>query len=101
MPYHRSEEHTSELQSHSHLVCRLLLEKKKKLRTTGDPGSHMTVESKSRRPPPPRVAPPFVSPRCGPCRCAFCPISFFSFFFLKKRPPPKFSPFPHPAPFPI
>src|SRR3954449_6265616 len=28
-PYHRSEEHTSELQSHSHLVCRLLLEKKK------------------------------------------------------------------------
>src|SRR5438132_10887919 len=27
----RSEEHTSELQSHSDLVCRLLLEKKKKL----------------------------------------------------------------------
>src|SRR5947207_7182539 len=28
--YDRSEEHTSELQSHSDLVCRLLLEKKKK-----------------------------------------------------------------------
>src|SRR5207253_8412400 len=28
--YHRSEEHTSELQSRGHLVCRLLLEKKKK-----------------------------------------------------------------------
>src|SRR5947207_7055837 len=28
-PAHRSEEHTSELQSHSDLVCRLLLEKKK------------------------------------------------------------------------
>src|SRR5690554_7611524 len=27
---HRSEEHTSELQSRPHLVCRLLLEKKKK-----------------------------------------------------------------------
>src|SRR5437588_8242826 len=27
----RSEEHTSELQSHSDLVCRLLLEKKKRL----------------------------------------------------------------------
>src|SRR5437870_9617416 len=27
----RSEEHTSELQSRGHLVCRLLLEKKKKL----------------------------------------------------------------------
>src|SRR2546430_15492852 len=29
--YSRSEEHTSELQSQSNLVCRLLLEKKKKL----------------------------------------------------------------------
>src|SRR2546430_8143728 len=29
---HRSEEHTSELQSQSNLVCRLLLEKKKKKR---------------------------------------------------------------------
>src|SRR5215813_6126784 len=29
---HRSEEHTSELQSRPHLVCRLLLEKKKKIR---------------------------------------------------------------------
>src|SRR5207253_7338828 len=29
----RSEEHTSELQSRGHLVCRLLLEKKKKHRT--------------------------------------------------------------------
>src|SRR5438132_7145888 len=29
-PWGRSEEHTSELQSHSDLVCRLLLEKKKK-----------------------------------------------------------------------
>src|SRR5690554_6871062 len=29
-PYYRSEEHTSELQSRPHLVCRLLLEKKKK-----------------------------------------------------------------------
>src|SRR5260370_13274341 len=29
-PFFRSEEHTSELQSHLNLVCRLLLEKKKK-----------------------------------------------------------------------
>src|SRR3712207_7522062 len=28
MPVHRSEEHTSELQSRQYLVCRLLLEKK-------------------------------------------------------------------------
>src|SRR5258708_10218678 len=32
----RSEEHTSELQSPDHLVCRLLLEKKKELSQTGD-----------------------------------------------------------------
>src|SRR2546421_9339335 len=31
---HRSEEHTSELQSRSDLVCRLLLEKKKKQKTS-------------------------------------------------------------------
>src|SRR5260221_6261053 len=31
----RSEEHTSELQSHSDLVCRLLLEKKKKKTKSG------------------------------------------------------------------
>src|SRR5688572_32751025 len=30
-PHGRSEEHTSELQSQSNLVCRLLLEKKKKI----------------------------------------------------------------------
>src|SRR5260221_9066578 len=30
----RSEEHTSELQSHSDLVCRLLLEKKKKKKSS-------------------------------------------------------------------
>src|SRR2546427_7200757 len=38
----RSEEHTSELQSQSNLVCRLLLEKKKKTkgeRTTPTPGT--------------------------------------------------------------
>src|SRR5574341_1694975 len=34
----RSEEHTSELQSPTNLVCRLLLEKKKKEGETGYPG---------------------------------------------------------------
>src|SRR2546422_3169434 len=43
---HRSEEHTSELQSRLHLVCRLLLEKKKKekanasLRASNDQDLH-------------------------------------------------------------
>src|SRR2546426_7596660 len=35
---HRSEEHTSELQSPCNLVCRLLLEKKKKLSIVGCDG---------------------------------------------------------------
>src|SRR2546430_10298955 len=35
----RSEEHTSELQSQSNLVCRLLLEKKKSQRRTSSPSS--------------------------------------------------------------
>src|SRR3989442_11860175 len=42
----RSEEHTSELQSRPHLVCRLLLEKKKKAATV------RTVPSDVRRPRP-------------------------------------------------
>src|SRR2546427_6756361 len=37
----RSEEHTSELQSQSNLVCRLLLEKKKKKHT---PRSHLAEQ---------------------------------------------------------
>src|SRR2546430_5594471 len=41
----RSEEHTSELQSQSNLVCRPLLEKKKLLRPTlADHGSGTTVD---------------------------------------------------------
>src|SRR2546430_7494902 len=36
-PVHRSEEHTSELQSQSNLVCRLLLEKKKKQKQKHQP----------------------------------------------------------------
>src|SRR2546422_2569031 len=36
---HRSEEHTSELQSRLHLVCRLLLEKKKKIAVNNSAGA--------------------------------------------------------------
>src|SRR5690625_2468796 len=55
---HRSEEHTSELQSRGHLVCRLLLEKKKKTGSTwcseghiakgiGDKGGRSAREARS------------------------------------------------------
>src|SRR5438270_2478933 len=38
----RSEEHTSELQSQSNLVCRLLLEKKKKIKKKHSPTDRQT-----------------------------------------------------------
>src|SRR2546428_7569430 len=41
--FHRSEEHTSELQSRSDLVCRLLLEKKKKTYTVKLVANYSTV----------------------------------------------------------
>src|SRR5258708_12198718 len=40
VPSWRSEEHTSELQSPDHLVCRLLLEKKKKQNSLNPPTTH-------------------------------------------------------------
>src|SRR5690242_21477461 len=49
--YPRSEEHTSELQSHVNLVCRLLLEKKNKKTTTYtriQRHAHSEVNDKSR-----------------------------------------------------
>src|SRR5690625_6441607 len=42
VPMDRSEEHTSELQSRGHLVCRLLLEKKKRKEHIGDATRHRT-----------------------------------------------------------
>src|SRR2546429_3148852 len=48
----RSEEHTSELQSRLHLVCRLLLEKKKKKQITSTVNNEdhtITVWERSRR----------------------------------------------------
>src|SRR5258705_1859048 len=46
-PRGRSEEHTSELQSLRHLVCRLLLEKKKKAEIKG--AGHYNERSKNGR----------------------------------------------------
>src|SRR5215813_310472 len=45
--YLRSEEHTSELQSRPHLVCRLLLEKKKK--KTNQPSRLMNIKNKKEK----------------------------------------------------
>src|SRR3989449_6936801 len=54
----RSEEHTSELQSRLHLVCRLLLEKKKKKRTRLSAQRTVdTLRTCPVTPPPPPVPP--------------------------------------------
>src|SRR2546422_3328301 len=53
-PWHRSEEHTSELQSRLHLVCRLLLEKKKKNKSASAQRNNETqTTAKTRIPPRP------------------------------------------------
>src|SRR5215468_2468793 len=77
----RSEEHTSELQSHHDLVCRLLLEKKK---TKRNPVAHnntatVTTDFSSARYSlalitPSRVHPAFSSERCS---AAFSVFFFF------------------------
>src|SRR5258708_22670405 len=51
----RSEEHTSELQSPDHLVCRLLLEKKNPHPL---PPSHTPPTPRPSQPPPPPPSPP-------------------------------------------
>src|SRR5438034_7033784 len=53
----RSEEHTSELQSHSDLVCRLLLEKKKKK-------ERPTLKLSTQRSPPNSLRHYWVRPTC-------------------------------------
>src|SRR2546430_4043451 len=70
----RSEEHTSELQSQSNLVCRLLLEKKKELRTAGYRPPRNGRSGRSSRSPrnahaPPRPARHRPGPAPGPPPC--------------------------------
>src|SRR5215831_10675696 len=72
----RSEEHTSELQSFRHLVCRLLLEKKK---------IHQQSHRFLRNPLP-----------AHPANASFCLTSHNSvFFFLMIRRPPRSTLFPY------
>src|SRR3954462_1826833 len=101
MPYHRSEEHTSELQSHDNLVCRLLLEKKKtRKRIVGMETvvwGEVAWEQLGTRVAPPR-RPLTTTPDLSALPLSFL-LSFF--FFLNKRAPPEFYPFPLPAPLPI
>src|SRR3954467_9446565 len=88
----RSEEHTSELQSHDNLVCRLLLEKKKP--ATSGPSPALSGPPPT-LPPPPTPAPlgrrggrADQPPKRGPAEG----LTGHTFFFLNGRgtavPPP-------------
>src|ERR1039458_6250873 len=92
----RSEEHTSELQSLRHLVCRLLLEKKKKTPVQAKTIRVPVVYTLYSRLPldAARSRFPAVSPASP-----LGPLS--SFFFLRMPPPPPSIPFPLPSSFPL
>src|SRR3954449_6587549 len=97
----RSEEHTSELQSHSHLVCRLLLEKKndttmRSLARQG-PASGRLINAGLRR----RPASPLRGGHARPIRAPPGSSRDFFFFFLNDTAPPEIYPLPLPAALPI
>src|SRR3954462_703154 len=93
----RSEEHTSELQSHDNLVCRLLLEKKKH-KSARNADARVRRAGQARSPAPPAVTRAWLSTTVAP-RASSSPSLWlaWSFFFLKKRPPPEFTSFPPPT----
>src|SRR3954464_1441462 len=77
----RSEEHTSELQSHDNLVCRLLLEKTKDIETyRACPLPHKLTRALRGPPaPPPQRTPRALGGRAGPTLTQRCGILVFFF----------------------
>src|SRR4051795_5422821 len=90
----RSEEHTSELQSHSHLVCRLLLEKKERRVRSEEHTSELQTHSHLGCRP---VLYSSLSHAVLLCSTPVCSsdliVSFF--FFFKGTAPPRIPPSPH------
>src|SRR5215813_161066 len=81
---HRSEEHTSELQSRPHLVCRLLLEKKKYPAIARTTAKKENVQKNAS-----------VPDLALSCACHPSLKSQSSFFFLMIRRPPRSTLFPY------
>src|SRR3982751_148616 len=95
----RSEEHTSELQSRSHLVCRLLLEKKNKTPiTVAEDRDPKGLYKKGRRA---NLAFQTSSSRCWSTRRSPLPKTAIRIFFLKDRATTEIYTLPPPAPLPI
>src|SRR4051795_9292795 len=97
----RSEEHTSELQSHSHLVCRLLLEKKKSSVAAHRARTPRRPRESATRPrlPPWCVSAPSPSRLTAPPPPASASADFF--FFFNNTAPTEIYTLPLPAALPI
>src|SRR3954465_3963877 len=96
----RSEEHTSELQSHDNLVCRLLLEKKKKFAGRTRALGH-TPPPDARRTATPAAgdAAADADPPGGVGLVCLCAVQ--RIFFFKERAAPEINPFSPPPLLPI
>src|SRR4051795_12835807 len=88
----RSEEHTSELQSHSHLVCRLLLEKKKHSHGYGACAQEAGDRATPAQPPPRRPRRRHLDTLSSPLPRP--PPRLFFFFFFNDPAPPEIYPLP-------
>src|ERR1041385_8367796 len=92
----RSEEHTSELQSRLHLVCRLLLEKKKSaVASTGVWGRRGGVAARSWRGSAHKHARMSLGKETHTHRYYQAPRYLILFFFLKMGGPPNSTLFPY------
>src|SRR3954449_12545394 len=67
----RSEEHTSELQSHSHLVCRLLLDKKQHFTLCQGPFRLQPSSTSGSSPTPPPPVSTLTAPLTNPRVCTY------------------------------
>src|SRR3954463_15629606 len=97
----RSEEHTSELQSHDNLVCRLLLEKKKTPTSRECLCFGLAGPSRPSQQPAPRAALPPPPPAPPSPRLPTPPRFRSALFFFKERPPPEITSLPLPDVLPI
>src|SRR6266581_3405326 len=93
--HRRSEEHTSELQSPVHLVCRLLLEKKKKELQQSQRQRHLVENNATQLNGKLAKTTRLYSPRLAARELPAVAAGLIFFFFLMIRRPPRSTLFPY------